>query len=290
MTDMKRLSLHICILLTLLPSVFAAAGTFRQVRDSVLVRDSILQYTDSFLDSISQNPPVLTLNDYPMIGVVYGVSLNRMSFNPVYKQKMLFIPEYFGVTFTKYQKMFGTLPYFGFQLGLFYGHEGYEFKEDEETGKTATIEGATKAIYNIIEMPFLVHMHYDFDRAKIMANIGIYGGYRTGIERSGPYVDPTLQYSFKETDHRIEYGLQGGVGFGLVFSPIELHFQGMLRYSWSNLYDPDYASKYYYRYAYPFDIMITAGVHFQLGKRTGKTKKVLRQEAYDIVYPKDENR
>ena len=43
-------------------------------------------------------------------------------------------------------------------------------------------------------------------------------------------------------------------------------------------------SKYYYRFAYPFDFMVTAGLYFQLTKRTGKGKTQLRKEAYDAVY------
>ena len=59
---------------------------------------------------------------------------------------------------------------------------------------------------------------------------------------------------------------------------------GQLRYSWSSLYEPDYASEYYYRFAYPLDIVITAGIYFQLTKRSGKSRAALRREAYDSVY------
>ena len=45
------------------------------------------------------------------------------------------------------------------------------------------------------------------------------------------------------------------------------------------LYDPDYYSKYYYRYAYPSNIVISLGLHFQLSKRTGKTRHQLKMEA-----------
>lgn len=256
---------------------------------SMTFRPDSLTYSDEYLDSVRLNK-TLNLNDYPMIGFVYGGSINRMVFTPVNKQKSVIIPEYFGVVFTKYSKMFKTMPYFGFQLGVFYGHEAYEFKADEETGQIATIEGATKAVYDIIEVPFLMHGHYDFRHAKIMANVGLYGGYRFKIHRTGPNVSPELAESFKDTDLKLDYGLQGGLGFGLVFSPVELHFNATVRYSWGSLYKPDYASEYYSRYAYPFDVMVTAGLHFQLGKRTGKTKKVLRQEAYRIVNESNENR
>lgn len=245
-------------------------------------RPDSLTYTDEYLDSVRVNR-TLSLNDYPMIGIVYGGSMNRMSFNPPNKQKSVIIPEYFGVVFTKYSKMFKTMPYFGFQLGVFYGHEAYEFKEDEETHTIATIEGATKAVYDIIEVPFLMHGHYDFQHFKIIANIGLYGGYRFKIHRTGPYVAEELKENFKDTDLKLDYGLQGGLGFGIVFSPVELHINATVRYSWGSLYKPNYASEYYYKYAYPFDVMVTAGLHFQLGKRTGKTKKVLRQEAQRIV-------
>lgn len=256
---------------------------------SMTFRPDSLEYSDEYLDSVRLDR-TLKLNDYPMIGIVYGGSMNRMIFTPVHKQKSVIIPEYFGVVFTKYSKMFNTLPYFGFQLGIFYGHEAYEFKADEETGQIATIEGATKAVYDIVEVPFLMHGHYDFRHAKIIANLGLYGGYRFKIHRTGPYVSPELAESFKDTDLKLDYGLQGGLGFGLVFSPVELHINATLRYSWATLYKPDYQSEYVYRYAYPFDVMLTAGLHFQLGKRTGKTKKVLRQEAYRIVYENNENR
>lgn len=252
-------------------------------------RPDSLAYTDEYLDSVILNRK-LDLNDYPMIGFVYGGSMNRMSFSPERQQKSVIIPEYFGVVFTKHSKMFNSMPYFGFQIGVFYGHEAYEFKADEETGQIATIEGATKAVYDIVEVPFLMHGHYDFHHAKIIANLGLYGGYRFKIHRSGPYVQQEMVETFKDTDLKLDYGLQGGLGFGLVFSPIEIHLNAMLRYSWATIYKPDHASEYYYRYAYPFDVMVTAGLHFQLGKRTGKTKKVLRQEAYKIVYENNENR
>ena len=69
-----------------------------------------------------------------------------------------------------------------------------------------------------------------------------------------------------------------------MFDPVEIHINALVRWSWSSLYDPDYASPYYYRYAYPMDGILTVGVHFQLTKRSGKTSQALRQEARAIVY------
>ena len=69
-----------------------------------------------------------------------------------------------------------------------------------------------------------------------------------------------------------------------MFDPIEIHIKAMYKHSLSSLYNPDYASKYYYRYAYPSNIVISAGLHFQLTKRTGKTKSDLKKQAKDLVY------
>lgn len=243
-------------------------------------------YSDTYLDTVKINR-VFEVNDYSLIGVEYGVSFNRMSFNPPYSQTTLFVPNTFGVFYTRYGKMFGYLPYFGFKAGLRYSHEGYKFKKDEETGNVPNIEGATQVIMDVVEVPFMAHLHLDGLHYKVMAEAGIYGGYRRNIERTGDNVDASIVNSFKDTDRRFDYGICGGLGFGLVFDPVEFHINANLRYSWGTIYDPDYYSKDYYRFAYPFDIMVTAGVYFQLTRRTGRGKAQLRREAYrQVYYPK----
>ena len=242
--------------------------------------------TNEFLDTVTVKKK-LKLNDYSMIGVQYGAGLSQVMWNPAQNQNMLFIPMNLGVTYTIYGKMFGYMPYFGFQAGLFYGHEGYEFEYNEEKDYTYKIEGAEKAVFEVIELPVLSHLHIDFWHMKIIAQIGCFAGYRLGIERFPGHtgnVSPEVQKSFLPTDNRFDYGLKGGLGFGLVFEPIELHFQAMYKHSFSSLYEPDYYSEYYYRYAYPMNLIISAGIHFHLTKRSGMTKKEIRQKAKSIVY------
>lgn len=229
-----------------------------------------------------------TINDYDLIGVNYGVSFSEMNFaNEVKKQERLFNPTYVSLTYTHYLKLFDFLPYFGYQMGLAYGHEGYRFKVDKEKGTVDTEEGATQATIEVVEFPFLAHLHYDAPYFKVMANAGLYAGYRLAITREGPNVTQGLENSFSSTDRRFDYGLQGGAGFGLVFSPVEFHVNALVRYSWSSICEPDSFSGsykgYFYRYVYPFDINITAGIHIQLTKRTGRTSKDLRRQAREIV-------
>jgi hypothetical protein len=58
----------------------------------------------------------------------------------------------------------------------------------------------------------------------------------------------------------------------------------MYKHSFSSLYEPDYYSEYFYRYAYPSNFIISAGINFQLTKRTGQTKSQLKKLAKEMVY------
>ena len=242
--------------------------------------------TDAFLDTV-QVKKKLKLNDYSLIGVQYGAALSQVMWNPTQDQKMLLIPVNVGVTYTLYGKMFGYMPYFGIQTGIFYAREGYEFEKNEDTGYTPNVAGAKKAVMDVLEVPILSHMHVDFWHFKIIAQIGMYAGYRMSIHREpvGPNsMDASIADSFLKTDNSFDYGIKGGLGFGLVFDPIELHIQAMYKHSLSSLYEPDHYSQYYYRYAYPSNIIISAGLHFQLTRRSGMSKKALKKQAREIVY------
>ena len=242
--------------------------------------------TDAFLDTV-QVKKKLKLNDYSLIGVQYGAALSQVMWNPTQDQKMLLIPVNVGVTYTLYGKIFGYMQYFGIQTGIFYAREGYEFEKNEDTGYTPNVAGAKKAVMDVLEVPILSHMHVDFWHFKIIAQIGMYAGYRMSIHREpvGPNsMDASIADSFLKTDNRFDYGIKGGLGFGLVFDPIELHIQAMYKHSLSSLYEPDHYSQYYYRYAYPSNIIISAGLHFQLTRRSGMSKKELKKQAREIVY------
>ena len=248
---------------------------------------SVGTMTDEFIDSLDVKNKLI-INDYSMLGVTYGVNLSQVTWNPSQKQNMLILPNNIGISYTRYGKMFGYMPYFGFQIGFYYSQEGYQFEYNEDKNYTYKILGAEKAVYDVVEMPMYMHFHYDLWNFKIIANIGCYAGYRLAIHRypgKTGNVSDDVKNSFVDTDRRMDYGLKGGLGFGLVFDPIEIHFQALYKYSLGSLYEPDHYSPYsYYRYAYPSNITISAGVHFHISKRTGKTKAALKKEARDLVY------
>ena len=258
----------------------------KPAEEKTLTLRDVEALTDAQLDTIDVKQK-LKINDYVMVGLQYGVGLSQVMWNPSQKQEMVFTPLNFGVTVTKYQKMFGYMPYFGFQAGLFYAREGYQFKYNENTGYIYRVEGAEKALLDVVEVPLLFQFHLDMWNFKIMANLGCYGGYRLAIQRfpgESGYVKDELVNSFAEHDRRWDYGLKGGVGFGLVFDPIEIHFQASYKHSLSSLYAPNYYSEYYYRFAYPSNIVVSVGIQYHLTKRSGRTKAEIKQMAKDMVY------
>ena len=279
--------LYILMVLILIPTMSLQAR--EKKKQNLIIETAVDSIPDIVLDTINVNKKTF-INDYSMIGVQYGAGLSQVMWNPSQRQEMILMPYNFGVTFTRYGKMFGYMPYFGFQVGVFYGQEGYQFKKNEDTGSTYTIQGADKAIMDVIEVPVLSHMHIDFWKMKVMADIGFYVGYRLNIHRfpfNGEYKNDAyaeMQNSFLETDNRLDYGIKGGVGFGFIFDPVEIHIKAAYKHALSSLYEPDHYSKYYYRYAYPSNIIVSVGLHFHLTKRTGRTKAELKKEAKELVY------
>ena len=251
--------------------------------------DLVPLFSDEYLDTVKMKK-AKSINDYTMIGVQYGVSLSQMRFNPTKRQGMLILPYNFGITYTRYGKMFGYMPYFGFQTGVLFGQDGYIFKKNKETGDyNESVDGATKAVYSYAEVPLLAHLHIDVWHLKLIVNLGLYAGYRLEVEREGERLDPQYANTFYDYDRRFDYGAKAGAGIGLILDPIEFHIQATYRASLGSLYRPNYYSEYYYRFAYPSDILITAGIHIQLTKRTGKTKAALKKEAKALIYNDQEN-
>lgn len=242
-------------------------------------------WSDEYLDTVDIKKKQL-INDYSMIGVQYGVGLSQVIWNPSMTQKMVFMPWNFGVMYSRYGKMFNFMPYFGFQLGIFYTQEAFQLKGKDEESYTPTLPGTGEsyARMNVIEVPLLAHCHIDFWKMKILVNAGLYGGYRLSIQRSGEYVKDEFANAFADYNHRMDFGVKAGAGFAFIFDPVEIHFQAMYKHSLSSLYDADYTSPYYYRFAYPSNIIISVGLHFQITKRTGKTSRMLRQEAREQVF------
>jgi len=273
---MKKLLLTLSIFLL---SVLPAFSQEEIPKDTLGV---LKDYSPEYLDTVEIKKKFV-VNDYSMIGVEYGVTASMGRVSPSYSRSLLFLPLYTGVTFTHYQKMYGRHPYFGYEVGLFYGKQGYSFEQNSRH----TIEGANQAIVDIVEIPVWMAMHFDSPYVKFMINLGPYGGYRLGIHRTNTY-DETAVISYKDEfaplDRRFEYGINGGVGVGFVIEPMEIHVNLRTRFSLSELHDPQAyidptVENPAWCYTYPWDFTLSVALQFHLTKRTGRTEASLRKEA-----------
>lgn len=262
---------------------------------------------DEFVIDTSYVKKAKVINDYSMIGIQYGGALSIMMFDPSRAHENVFIPVNAGVMYTKYGKIFGYMPYFGVQVGVFYTRDAYKFPKAEEGYVGDHILGAKQAVIDEIEIPAQAHMHVDFWKMKLIANVGIFGGYRLRINRFDyetnryglSFDDPGeesgyLKYknSFHPNENRWDFGVRGGLGFAFVFDPVEIHITGTYKFSWSNLHQPnvnrqsmehDQNSKYYYRWSYPTNVIVAVGVHYQLSGRIGTSRRELRRQARDEI-------
>lgn len=283
-------------LLLILLAVFSAAAVRAQVvegeKTTINLEEEFFtlpsEITDSFLDTVSVK--ATAPNDYWMAGVYGGVSLQYGYFNPTRFVRWQMQYPVYGFSIIRYYTMFGLFHNMGFEIGAQQNYEGYEFKRSKETGNIFTETGAYKALITVPEVFLLSHFHYDIgDHFKLMAKVGIYGGYRTAITRipeesyaeTGTFLK--YEHAFRDYDIRWSYGVKGGLGFGLMFDPVELHVIAHVKWGWSSFWKPDYTSPYYYRFGYPLDMGVTFGLYYQLTPRHGHSRGQLKKMARQIV-------
>ena len=241
--------------------------------------------TDEYLDN-TPLPKKARINDYWIVGAHGGVSVQHGFFNP--PRQVSFFPNkpVYGFSVTRFATMMNTFPNLGMEVGFQHNYEGYRFKEFEVDGARyiSDIDGAFEAYMEVPEVFMLTHGHIDMGQyAKINLKLGVFGGYRTNIVRSGPYVSEEIIHAFQDTDNRWTYGVQGGLGFGVMVDPFEVHLNVQVKWGWSPFYQPDKYSPYYYRFAYPLDGAVTLGVYYQLTKRRGHTRGSLRRLAKEVL-------
>lgn len=274
-------------LILILAGLLTAAGAYAQIDLDKEFFSLPEEVTGEYLDSIKIQS--VKPNDYWIVGVYGGASLQYGFFNP--PRSVMWNVQYpvYGFSIIRHYTMFGIFPNMGLEFGAQQNYEGYLFKENKETGYRATESGAYRVCIKVPEVFFLTHFHIDMaDRFKVLAKIGLYGGYRQEIARE---LDPIYEtssytqyaYKFRDYDRRWTYGVQGGLGIGLMLDPFEFHLNVQVKWGWESFWEPDYMSPYYYRFAYPLDLAPTFGIYYQLSPRHGHTRSRLKKMAKEIV-------
>ena len=107
----------------------------------------------------------------------------------------------------------------GIQTGINYLEKGYQRDSTSERR------------YQILEVPFVTQLHYEFWKLRAIANAGVYASYalsadNTTLYPNEPNKKPTTdEYTFSSTDYRFDYGLRFGGGLALMLHPVEIQFE-----------------------------------------------------------------
>lgn len=276
-----------CLTAALLLCLCARAQEVDLQKEFFSLPDTI---TNEYLDTVQVQK--IQPNNYWLVGVYGGAAFNYGYFNPTRYVRWQANYPMFGFSFVRYYTMFGLFPYLGMEFGAQLNYEGYEFKMNKETG-AYPVEyetGTYKMTMQVPEIFFLTHAHLDMgDYFKLMLKVGLYGGYRLKIHRilrSDYAAIDTYQAnvdSFMDFDRRWTYGLQGGLGAGVMLGRFEVHLTAQVKWGWESFWNPDYVSPYYYRFGYPLDVGLNLGVYYQLTPRLGHSDSQLRKLAKKLV-------
>lgn len=181
-----------------------------------------------------------------LIGVKYGVSLSNIMLTLGLESKAIFIPHQISLLYTYNHSLWGFMDYFSFQTGVKYAKEGYQSLYE------STLEST---IVEVVEVPIISQFRFNVsDNFRFLLNVGTYGAYRLSIDR------PT---GFDCYDFRFDYGLIGGGGIAMRFSPIEIHLECNYKFSLRGLYHPKKILSDRWLWNYPTQTLFSAGVFYK---------------------------
>lgn len=170
-------------------------------------------------------------NGQLLLGARGGYSISSVAFIPDMDQK----PIYNGLVDVGLVAKYFDLKYFGFQGELNFTQRGYRAPVNEEF--------SMKRVNSYLEMPLYMQIRFSQKDFFIHLNAGTYLSFllsaKEGTNESGEY--NMLDYEFNILrDHRVDYGLAGGVGIGYDFSWGTLQLEVKYVYGLGDLLKYDY--------------------------------------------------
>lgn len=198
----------------------------------------------TFLDTVPKKKKFF--NEH-LLGVEYSAIMSGIKSSPSIGESRTFTYRNYGISYTFYHVLWDKMANFGLKIGARYEEVGYK-SEYPQFGET----------YHEVELPLISQFKIDFSAFRILVNAGTYYGYRLDTDKPG---------GFDQYDQRHDYGLLAGAGFGIVFRPMEFHIEANYKFGLGSIYQTNKISDLYWLYAYPRDLVISAGLYFHLEKR-----------------------
>ncbi len=232
--------------------------------DSDLV-EKLREFDDNtFRDAQPYKIKDSTIITQHLIGLKYGYGINKVDYSITNDHTQMESLLNLGLYYTYYHTLWGTMPFFGMQLGFELGEIGQTYVEGKDETR---VENELR--FRSYTMPLTTQFRYDVGMVRIMLGVG---GYFS-------YISSSLNdLSIPENLNRYGGGIIGNLGFALKFDPIEVHLEGGYRYSLSYLYDPTSFSDRYWVYTYPNQIQISLGLFYRFGNKENKIKKERKEK------------
>lgn len=254
---MKKI-LFKAILLSLI--CIAAVTTEIKAQNVVENEEAYLKEFDleSFKDAAIKIKDSSTLYMH-LVGLKWGYAMSGVNFSHTNDHKSIMSPSNFGVFYTYYHSMLGTMPYFGLQFGLATTQVGYTHVT-KNSGGTAKEE---EQIYSAVELPLQSMFRAEFNRFRLILGIGGYISY---------IYDTELPDGIPPETKKGEFGLMGQGGIALKIHPFEISVEAIYKYGLTPFLDHKLYSEEHWIYSNPTQLQISAGLHFVVGRKYYKKK------------------
>lgn len=250
------------ILLLILPLVLVSTMSVKaQVVTSEENSEAYLKEFDmySFKDAGIKIKDSTVLYQH-LFGVKYGYAISSVTFSNTKAHKSFASMNNYGVYYTYFHSLLGTMPFFGFQTGIAHTQLGYTHVTRYSDNSSEELP----QVYNALELPLSSVFRADMNWMRLMFGIGGWGYYIYDTEIPGGIPSTTNQYGF---------GLLGQAGIAVKLNPFELHLEASYKYGLTEFLDPKIYSEDYWTYTHATQLQFSAGLFLNFGSKHYKKKK-----------------
>lgn len=249
------------LILSLYLLFISAASAYAQVVTSEENSEAYLKEFDmySFKDAGIKIKDSTVLYQH-LFGAKYGYAMSSVMFSNTKNHKSFASMQNYGVYYTYFHSLLGTMPFFGFQTGIAHTQLGYT----HVTKYSDNSVDEAPQIYNTLELPLSSVFRADLSWIRLMFGIGGWGYYIYDTELPGGIPSTTNQFGF---------GLLGQAGIAVKLHPFELHLEAHYKYGLTEFLDPKIYSEDYWTYTHATQLQFTAGLFVNFGSKHYKKRK-----------------
>ncbi len=195
------------------------------------------------------------------IGVKWGMGLNSVYFSQDIERESFVSGKNFGIFYTYYHTLWGSMPNFGIETGIQFSEIGFtaiKYLDPEGTPDRRSEKG--KESFQSIMLPLVSQFKIDFWRMRLLMNLGCFASYKMSYKSGGVWRE-----EIAKTYKKGGYGIIGGGGMAFLFHPFELHLEVNYRYNLSNVYDKEAFYDNVWVSSHSSQLLFSVGLFMRIG-------------------------